>query len=77
MYTLHRWFGLNWLMATMFFGHVDDAAPFNHVIIPAGKDEGSIELPSGAANIFNYSISYILPPILWLLAFTRLREKEF
>ncbi len=70
-------FGLNWLMANMLFGHINDAAPFNRVAIPVGKDEGHIELPSGVVNIFNYGIWYILPPILWLLAFTRLREKEF
>jgi hypothetical protein len=70
-------FGLNWLMAKMLFGNINDAAPFNHVTIPAGKEEGSIELPSGIVNIFNYSIWYIIPAILWVLSFTRLREKEF
>ncbi len=70
-------FGLNWLMAKMIFGNINDAAPFNHVTIPVGKEEGSIELPSGIVNIINCSIWYILPSILWLLAFTRLREKEF
>jgi len=70
-------FGLNWLMASMLFGHINDAGPFNRVAIPVGKEEGHIELPSGVVNIFNYGIWYILPPILWLLAFTRLREKEF
>lgn len=70
-------FGLNWLMAKIIFGNINDAAPFNHVTIPVGKEEGSIELPSDIVNIINYSIWYILPSILWLLAFTRLREKEF
>jgi len=71
-------FGLNWLIAFVLFGHINDAVPFNHVTIPVGKEEGSIELPSGIINnFFNNSIWYVLPPILWLLAFTRLREKEF
>jgi len=70
-------FGLNWLMAKLIFGTITDAAPFNHVSVPVGKEGGSIELPSGIVNIFNYSILYIFPAILWLLSFTRLREKEF
>lgn len=69
--------GLNWLMATLLFGHVSSAAPINSVTIPVGKEEGSIELPRGFVNIIYYSIWYVLPPLLWLLAFTRLREKEF
>jgi hypothetical protein len=70
-------FGLNWLMAVGLFGTINDAAPFNHVTIPAGKEEGTIELPSGIMNIFKYSLIYIFPAILSLLSFTRLREKEF
>jgi hypothetical protein len=70
-------FGLNWLIAIGFFGTINDAAPFNHVTIPAGNEEGSIGLPSGIANIFKYSLFYFIPAIIWLLSFTRLREKEF
>ncbi len=69
--------GVNWLIASILFGHINDARPFYLVTIPAGKEEGSIELPSNLVNIFNYSIWYILPAILWLLSFTRMREKEF
>jgi hypothetical protein len=69
--------GINWLMAIILFGPINSAAPFNSVTIPAGKEEGSIELPSGIVNIVNNSLWYVLPPVLWLLAFTRLREKEF
>jgi hypothetical protein len=70
-------FGLNWLIAIGIFGTINDAVPFNHVTIPAGKEEGSIFLPSGIANIFEYGLLCIFPSILWLLSFTRLREKEF
>ena len=69
--------GINWLMAKMLFGHINNAALFNSVTIPAGKEEGSVELPPGIVDIFNDIIWFVLPPILWLLAFTRLREKEF
>ena len=70
-------FGLNWLIAIGLFGNIEDAAPFNHVAIRAGKDIGSIELPIHVGKIFMYAIIYVFPTILWLLSFTRLREKEF
>ena len=70
-------FGTNWLFATLLFGNIDDAAPFNHVAIPLGNDVGSIELPVGIAKICRYSFLYVMPATFWLLAFTRLREKEF
>ncbi len=70
-------FGLNWLMAIGLFGSIEDAAPFNHVAMRAGKEIGSIELPSLTGKIFLYAIIVVFPAILWLLSFTRLREKEF
>ena len=69
--------GFNLLLAKMIFGNIVDAGPFNHVTIPVGKEEASIELPGQVGKMFYYSLSYILPVLLWLLAFTRLREKEF
>jgi len=69
--------GVNWLMASLLFGHITDAAVFNSVTMPVGKEEGSIELPRGFVNVINNGVWYVLPPLLWLLAFTRLREKEF
>jgi hypothetical protein len=69
--------GLNWLFAKTFFGNINGAGPFHHVTIPVGKEEGTIELPSRIQNIFYYSLCYFIPAILWLLSFTRLREKEF
>src|SRR5205085_12070833 len=70
-------FVLNWGIAKLFFGNINDAGPFDHVTVPVGKDEGSIILPSNIQNIFYYSIWYILLAILWLLSLTRLNEKEF
>jgi len=70
-------FALNWLFAETFFGNIRDAAPFNRVSILVGKEEGSIELPEKASNIYNYTLEYIFPALLWGLAFIRLREKEF
>lgn len=70
-------FGLNWLLAKVFFGPIIEAAPFNHVTIPVGATEGSIELPETTGKIFRYSLWYVIPLILWLVTFIRLREKEF
>jgi len=70
-------YGLNWFIAKMFFGNINDAGVFNHVTVPVGKEEGSIILPSNIQNIYYYSIWYVLPFILWLLSLTRLKEKEF
>lgn len=70
-------YGLNWLIAKTIFGNINDAAPFNHVTIPVGKEEASIELPAMVANIYQYSFFYIIPFLLYGLAYIRLREKEF
>jgi hypothetical protein len=70
-------FALNWFLGILFFGNITDAAPFNHVTIPVGKGEGSIDSPKEAATIYFYSIVYIIPLLLWALAYIRLREKEF
>ena len=70
-------FFVNWFLGRIFFGSISDAAPFQRVVIPVGKEEGSLELPSAWATFFNYSVWYIIPAFFWLLAFMRLREKEF
>ncbi|MEO7120699.1 MAG: hypothetical protein ABIY62_06355 [Ginsengibacter sp.] len=69
--------GLNWLMAKSFFGEFNGAGAFNYVTIPVGKQEGIIELPDVVGKIFNNLIWFVIPGLLWILAFTRLREKEF
>ncbi len=68
---------LNWLMSKLFFGNINDAGPLSHVTIPLGKEEGTIQVPDRISDAFNYSLWYIFPAMLWLLAYTRLREKEF
>jgi hypothetical protein len=68
---------LNLLMAKITFGNIVDAGPFNHVTLSVEKEEVSIMMPGAINKIFYYSLSFVLPAILWLLAFTRLREKEF
>jgi len=70
-------FGLNWLTGSLFFGKITDAGLFHQVTIPAGQDEGTIELPAGLSNFFYYTIAFFYPTILLFLSYTRLREKEF
>ncbi|MEP6926785.1 MAG: hypothetical protein ABI834_04070 [Ginsengibacter sp.] len=70
-------YGLNWLSAKLLFGNISDAGPFSHVSIPVGKEEGSIDLPETAARFFDANLQFIFPGMLWILAFIRLREKEF
>lgn len=70
-------FAINWLTAKTLFGNIIDAAPFNHVTIPVGKGEASIQLPVMAANVYQYSFFYVIPFLLYGLAYIRLREKEF
>ena len=69
--------GLNWLMAKLFFENFNEAGAFNYVSIPIGKQEGIIELPDAVGKIFNCGIWFVIPGILWILSYTRLREKEF
>lgn len=70
-------FGLNWVMAIGLFGRIEDASPFNHVALRTGNDIGSIELPWKVGILFVDIFLYLFPSLLWVLSFTRLREKEF
>lgn len=70
-------FALNWLIAKAVFGNISNAFPFHYVMLSVGKEIASIELPGWASNIYNYIIEYLIPALLWGLAFIRLREKEF
>jgi hypothetical protein len=69
--------GINWLMAKLFFGDFKEAGAFNYVTLPVGKEEAMIEMPDVAGKIFSYSAWFIMPGLLWILSFIRLREKEF
>jgi hypothetical protein len=70
-------FGLNWLMATIVFGNVRDAAPFHYVVVSVGIGEGEINLPQNAFGLYSLCIDYFFPVMVWCIPFIRLREKEF
>ena len=68
---------LNFYMARTVFTNVDRALPYYCVFIPAGKDFGKVVLPSYASKAVDICILYIVPAILLVTAYIRLREKEF
>lgn len=69
-------FFLNLFVANAMFTGVDLAFPFNNTFIKVGNDVGSLELPATYSNIVKVCIWFIIPSILWVTAYIRLREKE-
>lgn len=67
---------LNLLVVNMMFKNVDTSFPFNDIFIKVGNDIGSLELPSAVSNVVYIAIQFIFPPVLWLTALIRLKEKE-
>ncbi len=70
-------YALNFGFAKMLFGSVNEATIFHDVNIPIGKADGTIMLPKSTSNMFINSWNYVLPAILFITSFIRLREKEF
>ncbi|MDB5285503.1 MAG: hypothetical protein JWR05_452 [Mucilaginibacter sp.] len=67
---------LNLTVANILFTNVDVAFPFHNILIKMGKEAGSIELTPIASTFVDICFQYILPCILWVTAYIRLREKE-
>jgi len=70
-------FVFNLLLANLFFKDVDSAFPYYLVWINVKTGRGKLELPSNMLEIVNIMFQFIIPVILWVLAYVRLREKEF
>ena len=74
------WFGaylVNLVIARAMINNVQNAMPYFFVWIKMDTGEGRIELPAKMMQIVKILIQYIIPASLWLLAFLRLKEKEF
>ncbi|MEO6719630.1 MAG: hypothetical protein ABIN67_04650 [Ferruginibacter sp.] len=74
------WFGsylINLAIAKVMIKNVENAMPYFLVWIQVHTSEGRIELPAKIMDVVRILIQYIIPSMLWLLAFLRLREKEF
>lgn len=69
-------FLINLVVAHLLFNDVDWATPFNNVFIIVGNSVGSVELPEGGSQFAHIAFMYIIPGILWLTTYIRLREKE-
>jgi hypothetical protein len=70
-------FLLNLLIANIFFNNVQTAFPYFLVWISVGTDRARLELPESTLRIIDIFFQFILPVLLWGLAYVRLREKEF
>ncbi|GEO10553.1 hypothetical protein [Segetibacter aerophilus] len=68
---------LNYFMAKAVFDNLDKALPYYAVFITVGKEFGKIILPSFASKAVDICILYIIPSVLLITAYVRLREKEF
>ena len=68
---------LDFIFAKMLFDKVDKALPFYCVFIPVGNEVGKVMLPEFASKAVDISMEFIVPGLLWGLAYIRLREKEF
>jgi predicted neutral ceramidase superfamily lipid hydrolase len=74
------WFGawlLNLMISKAMIQDTQNAMPYYLVWISVDKETGRIELPGNIATAIKILIQYIIPAILWMLAWLRLREKEF
>ncbi len=69
-------FLLNYGIAHLMFNDVDGAQPFSGVFIKLGNDIGILDLTEASKKIVGVCFRYILPAILWLTVYIRLREKE-
>jgi hypothetical protein len=67
---------LNQALVHAMFPNVDMAWPFSNVFIRVGNDIGSIDMPLAAAKFVGISFQYIIPVILWITVYIRLKEKE-
>jgi len=52
------------------------ASPFNNIRIKVGNGLGILELPSNVSNIVHITILFIIPAVLWMTTYIRLKEKE-
>lgn len=68
---------LDYVMASAIFENVEKALPYHAVFVPVDKDFGKVVLPSYGLKAVDIFFQYILPSILWITPFIRLREKEF
>lgn len=67
---------LNLLIVNLLFKNIDAANPFDHIFLKVGSEVGLIGLPSTIDQLFHIATVYVIPAILLLTAYVRLKEKE-
>ena len=70
-------FVLNLLIASLFLKNVQTAFPYYLVWLMKDNQRGRLELPESTLRIIKLFFQFIIPFMLWSLAWLRLREKEF
>lgn len=68
---------LNLLIAQLFFDNVKSAFPYFFVWISAGQATGRLEIAGTLHRVIMAIFEFVIPVMLWTLAYLRLREKEF
>jgi hypothetical protein len=69
-------FLLNYLVNSILFTNMVHTYPFHSVVIKNGDEPGVVELPPAMTRISDAISLYILPSILLIISYTRLKEKE-
>jgi hypothetical protein len=69
-------FMLNVVICSILFKDSQRSFPFHIINIKNGDDWGVIAMPSAFNRVYDVLAIYILPSILLILSFIRLREKE-
>jgi len=67
---------INLLFGSFFFNHIESSFPFTNVHLKVGNEVGIINMPSALTKTASFIFTYVIPTILWLLSYLRLKEKE-
>jgi hypothetical protein len=69
-------FMLNYVICSILFKDLQRPFPFHNIEIKNGNDWGVIAMPSAFNKLYDMLAIYILPTVLLVISFIRLREKE-
>jgi hypothetical protein len=69
-------FLFNFLISSLLFEKISRGFPFHNMVVKKGEEEGILNLPPAWSRIYDAIAMYILPGILLIVSFIRLKEKE-
>jgi hypothetical protein len=67
---------LNYGIAKMLIPHLSSASPFSDAGLKFGNDYRMLWMPESGKKAIDILLQYLIPAILWITAYIRLREKE-